>query len=32
MDAAVGSFTSLTTSRPAIFPASFVAVRWLSLK
>ena len=30
--AAVGSFTSLTTSRPAISPASFVACLWLSLK
>ena len=30
--AAVGSFTSLTTSRPAIVPASLVAVLWLSSK
>ena len=30
--AAVGSFTSLTTSSPAIVPASFVAVLWLSSK
>jgi molecular chaperone DnaK len=29
---AVGSFTILFTSRPAIFPASFVACLWLSLK
>ena len=30
--AAVGSFTSLNTSNPAIFPASLVAVLWLSSK
>src|SRR3990170_5875034 len=30
--AAVGSFTSRRTSSPAIWPASFVACRWLSLK
>ena len=30
--AAVGSFTSLTTSSPAIVPASLVAVLWLSSK
>src|SRR3989449_3092517 len=30
--AAVGSFTRRWTSRPAIFPASLVACRWLSLK
>ncbi len=31
-DAAVGSLIILTTSRPAIVPASFVACRWLSSK
>mmetsp|Transcript_103935 Transcript_103935/g.144631 ORF Transcript_103935/g.144631 Transcript_103935/m.144631 type:complete len:200 (-) Transcript_103935:774-1373(-) len=31
-EAAVGSFTILSTSRPAIFPASFVACRCESLK
>ena len=30
--AAVGSFTRRRTSSPAIFPASFVAWRWLALK
>ena len=30
--AAVGSFIILKTSSPAIFPASFVACLWLSLK
>ena len=30
--AAVGSLTMRTTSRPAIWPASLVAWRWLSLK
>ena len=31
-DAAVGSLIILTTSNPAMVPASFVACRWLSLK
>ena len=31
-EAAVGSLIILTTSRPAIVPASFVACRWLSSK
>ena len=31
-DAAVGSLIILTTSKPAIVPASFVACLWLSLK
>ena len=31
-DAAVGSLIILTTSNPAIMPASFVACLWLSLK
>ena len=31
-EAAVGSFIILTTSKPAIVPASFVAWRWLSSK
>ena len=31
-DAAVGSLIILTTSRPAIVPASLVAWRWLSSK
>ena len=30
--AAVGSLTNLTTSNPAIVPASLVAVLWLSSK
>ena len=32
VNAAVGSFIILNTSNPAIFPASFVACLWASLK